>query len=126
MTTKKVLENNNIWGENKELEKFWLKLASGKYVVLIYKNSEYKYIKLPKPTTQKFKKLFNDFDKDKNIKAILSSSMSSDIYALYLYPKAKDNTVEYVIENYKKFFKLLKPVKLQDNDLIMKKVMVPY
>jgi len=47
--------------------------------------------------------------------------MSSDVYALNLYPKAKNQTVEYVIENYKKFFKLLKPV-----NEISKKLMIPY
>jgi len=111
-----------IYGvKNKEIEKFWLKLASGKFVIIIYKNGDNKYIKLPKPTTQKFKKTFNEFDENKDIKAVLSSSMSSDVYALNLYPKAKNQTVEYVIENYKKFFKLLKPV-----NEISKKLMIPY
>lgn len=51
--------------------------------------------------------MFDSFDADPNIVAVLSSNMSQDAYELYLYPKARNNTVEYVIQNYKKFFKSL-------------------
>jgi hypothetical protein len=36
--------------------------------------------------------------------------MSQDAYEVYLYPKAKDKSVEYVIQNYKKFFKSSGPM----------------
>ena len=47
----------------------------------------------------------DSFNDDENIIAILSSNMSQDAYEVYLYPKAKDKSVEYVIKNYKKYFK---------------------
>lgn len=103
--SKKQSSKRSTSKENKPLEKFWQGLASGKYVVIIYKNGKHKYVKLPNKGTQKFKKIFNDFELDKEIKAILSSSMSRDTYDLYLYPKAKDKSVDYVISNYKKYFK---------------------
>jgi hypothetical protein len=62
--------------------------------------------------------MFMDFESDKEIKAVLSSSMSSDIYDYYLYPKAKDKSVEYVISNYKKYFKSI-------SDPLTKKLKVP-
>lgn len=108
-TSKRVLEMwkdpASVWGKNKPLEKFWRSLAAGKMVVVVYKNGKHKYVTLPNPTTQKSKTLFNNFDTNNDITAVLSSSLSQDAYQIYLYPKAKDNTVEYVIKNYKKFFK---------------------
>ena len=44
-------------------------------------------------------------DNDPNILATLSSTLSQDAYELYLYPKAKDKSVDYVIKNYTKYFK---------------------
>jgi len=107
-TSKRVLEMRKdpttVWGKNLHLENFWRKL-SGRNVIVIYKDGTHKYINLPKRTTQKYKKLFDEFDKDDNIVAVLSSSLSSDAYELGLYPKAKDKSVEFVIKNYKKYFK---------------------
>ena len=40
-----------------------------------------------------------------DIVAVLSAPLSQDAYEVYLYPKAKDKSVEYVIKNYKKYFK---------------------
>lgn len=108
----------SIQKQNKPLEKWWQGLASGKYVVIIYKNGKHKTVNLPNHRTQKFKKMFMDFESDKEIRAILSSSMSSDIYDYYLYPKAKDKSVDYVISNYKKYFK---PI----GDPLTKKLRVP-
>ena len=65
------------------------------------------------------KKQYIEFDEDPNIIAILSSNLSQDAYEVYLYPKAKDKSVEYVIKNYKKFFK---PMGVIPN---MNKVLVP-
>jgi hypothetical protein len=99
---------DTVWGKNKPLEKFWQELASGKKVVLIEKNGDYK--KLTMPTGKMtIRKMYNSFDDDENIIAVLSSNMSQDAYEVYLYPKAKDKTVEYVIKNYKKYFKSTGP-----------------
>ena len=51
------------------------------------------------------RKMYDSFNDDENIIAVLSSNMSQDAYEVYLYPKAKDKSVEYVIKNYKKYFK---------------------
>lgn len=96
---------DNVWNKAKELEKFWSGLSSGKNVVLIYKDKSYKYIDLPNRHTQKYKSFFKDLDNDPNIVAVLSSNMSQDAYELYLYPKAKTQTVDHVIKNYTKYFK---------------------
>jgi hypothetical protein len=115
---------DSVWGKNMPLENFWRQL-SGKNVIVIYKDKKYKYINLPKRTTQKYKKLFDEFDKDDNIVAVLSSSLSSDAYELGLYPKAKDKSVEFVIKNYKKYFKPITiPRNISDDNPKMNKVWV--
>ena len=113
--------------ENPELQKFWSNLAEGKNVVLIYKDGTYKYLDLPK-STQKLNSIFNEFDDDSNIIAVLSSSRSTDIYTENLYPKAKDKSVDYVIKNYKKYFKPFGPIPkdmIKNGFPMMKKVKVP-
>jgi hypothetical protein len=97
---------NSVWGKNKPLEEFWRSLASGKKVVLIEKNGKHKIFTMPtgKVTANK---MYNTFDDDPNIVAVLSSNLSQDAYEVFLYPKAKDKSVEYVIKNYKKYFKLV-------------------
>ena len=100
---------NTAWGKNKPLQKFWEQLASGKKVVLIYKTSGYKIFNMPNGEMTR-RKLYNDFDDDDNIVAVLSSNMSQDAYQVYLYPKAKDKSVEYVIKNYNKYFKSAGPM----------------
>ena len=94
---------NSVWGKNKPLEKFWKELASGKKVVLIEKD-KHKMHNMPTSNTA-MKKEYDSFNEDPNIIAVLSSNMSQDSYELFLYPKAKGKSVEYVIKNYKKFFK---------------------
>ena len=94
-----------VWGKNPELEKFWSKLASGKYVVIIYKDGTNKQVNMPKRFTKKQVSMMADFEKDEEIVAILSSNPSQDSYEVYLYPMARDKTVDYVIKNYKKYFK---------------------
>ena len=107
--SKRVLKMWNdpqtVWGKNPDLERFWSSLASEKYVVLIYKDKTHKYVNLPKRGTKKHQSIYTDFDTDTNIVAVLSSNMSQDAYEQYLYPKAKDKTVEYVIKHYTKYFK---------------------
>jgi hypothetical protein len=131
--TKKARKNDKndkqvvtVWGKNKPLEEFWKKLASGKNVVVIYKNGKHKYIDLPKPNTQKSTQLFNDLDENKEVVAVLSSSSSTDTYELFLYPKAKDNSVKDIIQNYKKYFEFTGPYENADEGKpLMKKVMLP-
>jgi hypothetical protein len=98
----------SIWGKNKPLEKFWRSLASGKKVVLIQKIGGHKIFTMPtgKMTARK---MFNTFDNDPNIVAVLSSNLSTDAYEVFLYPKAGDKSVEHVIKNYKKYFKSAGP-----------------
>ena len=106
--SKRVLEMeadpNTVWGKNKPLEEFWRSLASGKKVVLIEKGGSHKIFTMPTGKMTE-RKMYNTFDDDPNIIAVLSSNMSQDAYQVYLYPKAKDKSVEYVIKNYKKYFK---------------------
>ena len=122
--TTKIEDLTSVWGKNIPLEKFWRQL-SGRNVIVIYKEGTYKYINLPKRTTQKYKKLFDDFDNNNNVVAVLSSSSSSDAYELKLYPKAKDKSVEFVIKNYKKYFKPITiPRNISDDNPKMNKVWV--
>ena len=111
--SKRVLEMeadpNTVWGKNRPLEELWESLASGKKVVLIEKGGKHKIFDMPtgKITANK---MYNMFDDDPNIVAVLSSNLSQDAYEVYLYPKAKDKSVEYVIKNYKKYFKSVGPM----------------
>ena len=130
--SKRVLEMlkdpTSVWGKNKPLEKFWQGLASDKYVVVVYKNGKNKYIKPPNSLTQKSINFYNELDANKEIEAVLSSNLSQDAYEINLYPKAKDKSVEYVIKNYKKYFKSMGslPKDLIENGRpLMKKVRVP-
>ena len=94
-----------VWGKNPELEQFWSNLASEKYVVLIYRDKTHKYLNLPKRGTKKYQTIYTEFNEDPNIVAVLSSNLSQDAYEQYLYPKAKDKSVEYVIKHYATYFK---------------------
>ena len=118
--SKRVLEMeadpNTVWGKNKPLEELWESLADGTKVVLIEKGGKHKIFDMP-TGKMTHRKMFNTFDDDPNIVAVLSSNMSQDAYEVYLYPKAKDKTVEYVIKNYKKYFKPIGPM---PKDLIEK------
>jgi hypothetical protein len=103
------LDRESVWGKNKPLEEFWRSLASGKKVVLIQKTGGHKIFTMPtgKMTARK---MLNAFDDDPNIVAVLSSNLSQDAYEVFLYPKAGDKSVEYVIKNYKKYFKSIGPM----------------
>ena len=93
--SKRVLEMwkdpKPIWGKNKPLEHWWNGLASGKYVVVVYKNGTHKNIMLPKSPLRKNTELLNRFDEDKDIIAVLSSGMSQDIMNCIYIPKPKIN-----------------------------------
>lgn len=111
--SKRILEMeadpNSVWGKNKPLEKLWESLASGKKVVLIQKTGGHKIFTLPTGKVAALK-IFDTFDDDPNIVAVLSSNLSQDAYEVFLYPKAGDKSVEYVIKNYKKYFKSIRPM----------------
>lgn len=130
-TSKRVLEMRkdplSVWGKNRPLEKFWQGLANGKYAVVIYKNGKNKKVTLPNPNTEKSTTTFDEFDANDEIIAVLSSNSSQDAYEVYLYPKAKDSSVKYVIKNYKKFFKSMGPPSKDriTGTPLMKKVLVP-
>jgi hypothetical protein len=119
-TRRATTTENTVWGKNKQLEAFWRKLASGKNVILIYKDGTHKRVALPKNARPQF----DLFDADDTIKAVLSSNMSQDAYELYLYPKAKNKSVDYVIRHYTKYFKAM-PSPTREGAPQMKKVMVP-
>ena len=111
--SKRILEMeadpNSVWGKNKPLEKLWESLASGEKVVLIQKTGGHKMFTMPTGKMTALK-IFNTFDDDPNIVAVLSSNLSQDAYEVFLYPKAGDKSVEHVIKNYKKFFKSVGPM----------------
>lgn len=74
------------------------------------------------------RKAFDAFDDDPNIVAVLSSNMSQDAYEVFLYPKAKGNSVEHVIKNYKKYFKSAGPTPadmVANGFPMQKKVLLP-
>ena len=97
-------KSTSVWGKNKPLEKFWRELSTGKKIVIIYKTKPYKIETLPNgPAT--YKKLIAEYEEDPSIAALLTSNMSGDSYEVYLYPRAKDKTVDEVIKDYKKYFK---------------------
>lgn len=114
---------DTVWGKNKPLEKLWHDLASGRKVVVIYAkpSSSHKIVTMPTSPAANTKQ-YIEFDHDPNIVAVLSSNQSQDAYEVHLYPKAKDFTVDYVIKNYRKFFK---GWGVEDELEYMKKVMVP-
>jgi hypothetical protein len=125
---KKTTNSSSVWGKHPKLERFWGDFASGKQTLVIYRDGTNKYVKIPKRFTEKYTNTFNGFDEDSNVVAVLFSYPSQDSYEQYLYPKAKDKTVEYVIKNYTKYFKPMGPV---PKDILatgappMKKVRVP-
>jgi len=96
---------DTVWGKHPKLEQFWGDLASGKKVVLIFKDKSHKYVALPKRTTKKYQSMLNGFQEDTAVVAVLSSNPSQDAYEQYLYPKAKSKSVEYVIAHYATYFK---------------------
>ena len=98
----------SVWGKNKPLEKFWRNLASGRKVVVIT-DSSHKIVNVPNGKAA-LRTFFDELDSRPDVTAVLSSNMSHDAYETYLYPKAKDNSVEYVIQHYTRFFKSSGPM----------------
>jgi hypothetical protein len=86
---KETTTDANVWGKNKKLENFWRKLASGDKVILVYNNGKIVHYTLPKTQPAK-KKKYIELENNKDIKAIITSAMSSDTYeALYKRVKGK-------------------------------------
>jgi hypothetical protein len=98
---RKIPTGNNVWGKNKKLEKFWRKLASGRHVILVNKNGEKSNYKLPK-THPALGNKYRELEEDNNIKAIITSTESSDVYES-LYKRVKNKTPKEIIKNYKKY-----------------------
>jgi hypothetical protein len=103
--SKRLLKLENdleiVWGKNKKLEAFWRKLAEGKVVLLVYTNGKIVNFTMPKTNPSKSNK-YKELENDTNIKAIITSSASSDIYEA-LYKKVKNKTPQQIIKNYKKY-----------------------
>lgn len=91
----------SVWGKNPALEKFWGDLSTMKLIVVITKTGS-RLVRSPS-------KAMAALEADKDVIALLSSNASQDAYEVYLYPKAKDKSVAYVIKNYKKYFKPIMP-----------------
>ena len=91
----------SAWGKNKKLEEFWRKLGSGKKVVLVYTNDKKESYTMPKTRKASSNKL-KEFDNDNNIKAIITSAQSTDIYET-LFKKHGNKTPNEIINNYKKY-----------------------
>lgn len=94
--------DDDIWGKNKKLEKLWRKLADSKMVILINKKGKMINFKLPKTHPALGNKL-KELDNDDNIKAIITSASSSDVYES-LYKKVKNKDPKIILKNYKKYF----------------------
>lgn len=98
---KETTTDANVWGKNKKLENFWRKLASGDKVILVYNNGKIVHYTLPKTQPAK-KKKYIELENNKDIKALITSAMSSDTYEA-LYKRVKDKTSDEIIKNYKKY-----------------------
>ena len=96
-----VWRTESVWGKNKKLEEFWRKLASGKEVVLVYENDKKQIYTMPKTHTAKSNK-YKELENDNNIKAIITSAQSSDVYEA-LYKKVKNKTPQGILKNYRKY-----------------------
>jgi hypothetical protein len=127
VSKKLLVEETSVWNKNKPLEAFWQSLASGKKVVVIYKDGKHKFVNMPSAKT-KSKAQYDEFDADPDVAAVLSSNQSQDAYEMHLFPKAGDKSVPEVIKNYKRYFKSIGPMPidmLASGFPAMRKVKVP-
>ena len=94
--------------KNMELQKFWQKLASGKLIILIFKNGtdQYKYMtkKTNKARWNEWRSIEEEATQNPDVVAILVSNSSWDAYD-YLYARAKNKSVKDVVKNWKKYFR---------------------
>jgi hypothetical protein len=128
--TRKVVIDPACWGKNKPLEQWWNDLSSYLSVVIIYKGSTpYEVVKLHQPLTyaEQFYTQLKPFDDNPHVVAILTAHPQPlHAYETLVYPKAKDKTVDYVINHYDKIFKRV-PVHMQKMfNMPLKKIRAPY
>jgi hypothetical protein len=108
-----------------KLYKWWLMLSQGG-IIVIYQNDSHKLIKSSKSKKEIVIK-WNEYNKDKEIKAIIWSAMSIDViqqFVAYLIKKSTKNQLDelikmknlpdYLLENYKKYFKKEKFISSKD------------
>ena len=98
---KETTTDANVWGKNKKLENFWRNLASGNKVILVYNTGKIVHYTLPKTQPAK-KNKYIELENNKEIKAIITSAMSSDTYEA-LYKRVKGKTPDEIIKNYKRY-----------------------
>ena len=100
----------------KKLYNWWRKLANGN-IIIIYKDNSSKLIKSTMKTSKAqstdILKKWEEFNNDTDIKAIIWSAQSTDVldfFIEYLIKKKLPikNLQEYLIENYKKYFRKCK------------------
>lgn len=100
----------------KKLYNWWRKLANGN-IIIIYKDNSSKLIKSTMKTSKAqstdILKKWEEFNNDTDIKAIIWSAQSTDVldfFIEYLIKKKLPikNLPEYLIENYKKYFRKCK------------------
>lgn len=128
--TRKVALDPACWGKNKPLEQFWRDLSSYLSVVVIYKGSKaYEVIRL-NPSSNYAEQVYaqlKPLDDDPQVTAILSAHPDiKHAYELFVYPKAKDKTVDYVITHYEKIFKRALPHMQKMFVVPLKKIRVPH
>ena len=92
------------------LKSFWQKLANGKMIVLVLKNGRTKKV------TKNIKKIWKACEDDKNVKAVLTSSMSWDAFER-LEKRAKGASATEVLKKYPKYFKKIKVMTSKDRSL---------
>jgi len=119
------------WGKNKPLEQFWGDLSQFLSVIIVYKGSRPYEVVMLNPQPQSYAQLcaqLRAYDDDPHVIAILSAHPEiKHAYETLVYPKVKDKTVDYVITNYTKIFKRLRPSMVQGSDQPpIKKLMAPY
>ena len=100
-TYKKKTKQLFGWGKNPKLEKFWRELASGKKVIIVYNNDKIENYNMPKTKNAAHKK-YIELLNNNEIKAIITSGQSSDIYEA-LYKRVKNKSPQEIIKNYKKY-----------------------
>jgi len=100
----------------KKLYNWWRQLSIGN-IIIIYKDNTYKLVKSSMKTTKAqindIVKKWEEFNNDSDVKAIIWSAQSTDVLDLFIEYLIKKklpikNLPEYLIENYKKYFRKCK------------------
>ena len=130
--SRKFKVDPTCWGKNKPLEQLWRDLSSYLSAVIIYKGSiPYEIIQLHHSDPLSSEHVYSQlrvYESNPDVVAILTAHPDAkNEYEALLYPKAKDKSVDYVINNYTKFFKRA-PEYIQQHltKHPLKKVMIPH